>query len=861
MGIIYGTLDLPPRKKKYQVISEDVVENADVCIIGSGAAGAILAKELVEKGKKVVLLEKGGYYEEQDMNQRDLDMMPLLWKNAGFNFDDNMRVAIAQGNCLGGSTIINDAVCFDTPQKIRDEWRRLGVDFTDKEWSDNFSKVNGNLHVTEVSDSELNRNSRMLMVGANKLGLREGRKNNRNCVNCMQCGFCHLGCHYGTKQNVLVTYIYEGLKQPDSSIHIYCNCNVTGIIHKNGIVEGIEGTFYNSKGEKTYRLRVNSKIVILSAGAIASSRLLLRNGIKEDTAGRGICLHPAPFVLGDFDQEIKGNEGIPMAFTVHDFGVTRTTDKTRMEYDFNSENDGEFLIESIFLPLLQFSMALPTDFIQHTELMQRFNNYTMAGILVRDGNNGRVSITPTGNDSFSYSLGQKELRIIAKGVEILAKIWFKLGAKRIITSHRNKMILKDESDLEELKNSIMNNPQGLILGSAHPQSGNKIGVDPNNSVVDSDCKVHGFSNLFVCDASVFPTSVGANPQITVMTMASIVADRIIKNWNQYDSITVTNRLGDTCDMSQPMYCLRNSLSDMFDSTDTKHSSDMLANSDANKLDDTNWKFDPQTLMITNDLYWKGIFTRDTNLVNQLTLYLGGFYKKFKKIGLTVTGITHPFEVPVFAKNEAIDTVLQDFGKVILLKYTDPPYDQFYDVLKIVDENTILGKAFPGMPKKGNEMLTFSMSRKYPFEFMTELDHEMLYSKMKKPSLDSMVGIWEGYLVSDSAWSTPVFRFRYHYDGGVLKNDYIFGNILSGTAIVTEKEDHVEMNDITGTFHDEIRQVNDDILIGKYYSESNQILRLVPLNISFLHSDPSRSSLFLPYVLKRVGKESAYSYSS
>ena len=113
------------------------------------------------------------------------------------------------------------------------------------------------------------------------------------------------------------------------------------------------------------------------------------------------------------------------------------------------------------------------------------------------------------------------------------------------------------------------------------------------------------------------------------------------------------------------------------------------------------------------------------------------------------------------------------------------------------------------------------------------------------------------MISDSAWSPPVFRFRYYYDSKVLKNDYIFGNVLSGTAVVHDKGDHLEMQDITGIFHDEIRLVNENILIGKYYSPSNELLQLIPVGVSFLHSDPDRSSTYLPYILKKVGEESAY----
>ena len=151
-----------------------------------------------------------------------------------------------------------------------------------------------------------------------------------------------------------------------------------------------------------------------------------------------------------------------------------------------------------------------------------------------------------------------------------------------------------------------------------------------------------------------------------------------------------------------------------------------------------------------------------------------------------------------------------------------------------------------------------MSRRYPFEFMDEEDHEILYNKMKKPALESMVGIWEGQLVSDSAWTPPIFRFRYYFEDKAkkeLKNDYLFGGLLSGTAAISEKEDHVEMYDVTGNFHDELRKVNDNILIGKYYSTPNQLLQWLPTGLSFIHVDRTKPSIFLPYVLKRIGADS------
>ena len=865
MGVIYGIDQLSDKHEKYDVIQNDIVDNADICIIGSGAAGAVLAKELVESGRSVILIEKGGYYEGKDMNQREVDMMPLLWKNAGFNFADNLRIAIAQGCCLGGSTIINDAVCFDIPNKVREEWKGLGVDFTDDEWEYHTNKVNTTLQVTKVRDDELNRNNLMLKIGAERLGLREHSNNFRNCVNCMQCGFCHIGCHYETKQNVLVTYLHTALLHPDSIIRIYCNCDIERIIYRDGVVTGIEGNFINIDKTKIYRIRVNAKIVIISAGAIASTKLLLQNGIAQKTAGVGLCLHPGVEVIGDFDYEIKGNQGIPMAYTVHDFGVTRKSDLAREKFNID-ESTGEFLIESIFLPLLQFSLALSSGgTVEHRNLIQRFNNYAMAGIVVRDGNIGRVALTNTGRTSVTYEPSLYELKAIAKGVEVLAKMWFALGAKRIINSHRDMPIVDKEEDLSKLIERIVEDPKNLLVGSAHPQSGNRIGKSPADSVIDSNCKVHGFRNLFVCDASVFPTSVGVNPQISVMTVASIVASRISKEWDtSYSALPLSKSLGDTCAMAQPMYCSNSNLSEIFESVKSELDSSKLVNSSNDKLDDSNWNLDPESLMIYNNLQWKGIYSRDSNIRNTLLMYFGGFWKRFSKNEKgEVVGITHPYEAPVFAKNKATQKEIDGFGKVILLEYLDFPFNQFYDVLKIVDENTMLGKAFIGTPKPGREILTFSMSRKYPFEFMTEQDHEYLYGRMKKPSLQSMVGIWTGRLVSDSRWSEPLFRFRYYFDTDnqgmkKLKNDYVFGNVLTGTAGVSDKEDHLEMQDATGDlFHDEIRSVKDNILIGKYYSNESFMRGWLPQGMSFLHTDATRNSLYLPYILRRIGDDSAF----
>ena len=523
MNAIYGTENFEERNENYRTIGSDMNVDADVCIIGSGAAGSILAAKLSMAGKSVVVLEKGGYFEGEDMNQRDEDMLPLLWKNSGANFTDDLRIAIAQGSTLGGGTAINDAICIPIPGVVRRQWRDLGVDIQDEEWDQATAEVSKEIHVTRVKDDEINLNNLMLKKGCTLMGFKEHYPNDRNCVNCMHCGLCHLGCHYETKQEMRVTYIHKALNDPKSKISIFCNCSAEKITGSEGTIDGVEGNFLDRIGSAVHKIRVNAKMVIIAAGSIGSTHMLLKNSIAKDKAGKGLALHPAPFILGDFDFEIRVNQGIPICYTLHEFGVT------------NGVEDGGFLIQAVYLPPLQLSVALPVTGGQRRDLMSRYNYFAMAGVETRDHSNGVITLTDLGFPRVTYSFGEKELDTMSRGVSIISKMWFRLGATRVITSHLTKSELKSENEIPELVNAIKTDPKNFLVGSAHPQGGNRMGSNPDNCVVDSNCKVYGFRNLFVCDASVFPTAVGVNPQLSVMALATIISDRIKKRWNDFVS--------------------------------------------------------------------------------------------------------------------------------------------------------------------------------------------------------------------------------------------------------------------------------------------------------------------------------------
>ncbi len=819
---IYGTEIFEKRRECYKIINTDVTCNVDVCVIGSGAAGAILGAKLAQSGMSVVVLERGPYYDGESMNQREADMIPLLWKNAGANFTSNLRIAIAQGSCLGGSTVINDAVCFRIPHLVVEQWEKMGVTISKAEWDKANDEVSNRINVQEVTEEELNVNAKKLREACKKY-LNDGKpivhtNNHRNCgpslsdnslKSCVKCGFCHLGCHYDTKQSMLVTYIHDALNDDKADYNAYCNCRVDSITHDNGIATGVNGTFIDSKGSEAYRIRVNAKAVIVSAGAIASSNLLQKSSIGGEKTGKGLALHPAPFVMGLFEEEIFGNRGIPMSYTCHEFGVTNEVEK------------GGFLIESIFLPVFQMALAIPTLGSDHNRMMQNYNRYTMAGILSRDESVGKVLISYSGNPKVVYNLSDQTIEDMARGMGILAKMWFSIGAKSVITSHRDVPEIGTKADIPKLKDAVRENPDNLMLGSAHPQGGNRMGNNEKECVVDSDCKVFGFDNLYVCDASVFPTALGVNPQLTVMALAAITADKIIKNWRDRH---ILENYGTTCHLTQPRYCKTEQLSEKFAVVEHKENLfRSLANSDDKKIIiDKNWKFDPNGLKIYNNLYWKGFYGRDNDLMTNALRYFGGFYKRFRQVDNgRMEGTTHPFETQVVnAKNIATQKYVPGYGKVIHLEYTEFPYSTAYDLLKIVDENTIIGKAFLGPFAKGRELFSFSMSRVYDVNFLTEEDLLTLFHSDQlshKPSEKELVGTWEGMLVSDSSLSPRSQIFYFNYEDGEIDMRYSFANMLTGRSDVLTEGSVLRLDDPT-PFHDEIRMVTPEFAVGVWMSE-------------------------------------------
>jgi choline dehydrogenase-like flavoprotein len=257
-------------------------------------------------------------------------------------------------------------------------------------------------------------------------------------------------------------------------------------------------------------LTVKARSVVASGGAIGSSVLLMKSGITRNV-GKRFSFNAGTPMLARFPRPIQGFDGVQMGAYV----------------DLD-----DYLLESLFYPPLTFAVTLPGWFGKHFDRMKAYDRFASAGVLIGTEPNGRVKQTSLFRSLFGpvvYRMTDGDLKKLKRGMARLAQVFFEAGAETVypatfadveLTASRFRP--RPEDILSYLDERIRE-PEDLTLSSAHPQGGNAMSDDPSIGVVNSQFQVHGYDNLFVCDASVFPTTIRINPQLTIMAIADYFA--------------------------------------------------------------------------------------------------------------------------------------------------------------------------------------------------------------------------------------------------------------------------------------------------------------------------------------------------
>lgn len=493
-------------------IDKPVRESADVCIIGSGCGGGASAKVLAESGRKVIVLEEGGHYTSKDFDATEETAYQHLYQQRAGQATDDLGVTVLQGRCVGGSSTVNWTTSLRTPEFVLETWRREhGIEgLTPKALEPYFERVERYLNVHVEPLENHNPNNRVILDGAKQLGYRATAVG-RNTKDCVKAGVCGLGCPFDAKKSVAITYIPDAVKA-GATVFANFRANKIEAIGKNKRVSGIVFDQLTQKPKTDFV--IEAPVVVVSASAINSPVLLLKSDLANSSGevGRNLTFHLTSAVLGLYDRIMYGAGGIPQSAMCDEF--------------LNKNGDGGgFWLEAVPIYPTLASLALPGFGSFHREMMHLYPHIGATIVLVKEiDSSGRVTANDEGRASISYTLRSKDLDYLKEGLALAARVHFAAGAKKVMTLHTQRTEFQSPADVAKKLSAADWGMNEIALYSAHPLGTCHMGRDAKTSVVDEHCQTHDVKGLFVIDGSVMPTSLGVNPQVTILAIAEKSAE-------------------------------------------------------------------------------------------------------------------------------------------------------------------------------------------------------------------------------------------------------------------------------------------------------------------------------------------------
>jgi len=504
-------------------LSHDATLEADVAIVGTGAGGGIVAEALCDAGLRVVMIEEGPLRSSSDFRMREADAYRDLYQESAARKTADKAINIYQGRCVGGGTTVNWTSSFRTPPATLAHWARAhGIaGFGVEDLAPWFERVEARLGIAPWGTAP-NANNAALARGAGALGLRLGtiRRNVRACWNL---GYCGMGCPTNAKQSMLVTTIPHALARGATLI---TRARAQRFVARGTNVDALECAAMNAAGTQASarRIEVQARLFVAAGGAIGTPALLLRSALPDPYATVGIrtFLHPTVVSAALMPERVEGYAGAPQTvYSDH--------------YLDEAVLDGPigFKLEAPPVHPVLAAVTLPGHGVTHDAWMRRLPNLQVLIALLRDGFHpdspgGRVRLASDGTPLLDYPLTPYLFDGVRRALVAMAEVQFAAGATSVMPVH-------DEGDgfatIAAARAAIAAfdlRPQATTIVSAHVMGGAALGPDPRSSVVDLTGRHHHLDNLYVVDGSLFPTSIGANPQLSIYAVAALLASGIAR---------------------------------------------------------------------------------------------------------------------------------------------------------------------------------------------------------------------------------------------------------------------------------------------------------------------------------------------
>ncbi|GAC1334356.1 MAG: GMC family oxidoreductase [Candidatus Dormibacteria bacterium] len=493
-------------------IRDGARDEADVVIVGTGAGGAVAAYELAAAGLSVILVEEGTSYAREDFDgTRLLDRLDSAYRDNGLTFTaGNVVISLPMGRAVGGTTVVNSGTCFRAPDWVLDRWtHELGVKDTDPAtMAPYFDRVEEILNVTPVPDEVLGNNGAVLRDGAAALGWKGGPipRNIRGCHGSGQCAF---GCPRDAKQSMQLSYLPLALRH---GARVYSRCRVERVRTDGVRATGVTATIMDERGGARGTLEIRARAVVVAAGAIYTPLLLAQSGLggASRQLGRNLRIHPGAGSLALFDRDLYAWKGTMQSYAV----------------DEKLESDGIILEATMPPPGISYSAgALPFAGEALARHVAQYPRMAAVGMMVSDHCSGRVFRRPDGRPLMFYNIGRDEVQRLARAVVMAGELYFAAGAREFYPVLHGYPVVRSVEELRRIDPARVR-AGDLKLSAYHPMGTARMGEDPRHAVVDSYGRSFACEGLYVCDASLLPSSTAVNPQVTIMATAHRIGRRL-----------------------------------------------------------------------------------------------------------------------------------------------------------------------------------------------------------------------------------------------------------------------------------------------------------------------------------------------
>lgn len=489
--------------------------DADVVVVGTGAGGAVAGAELAAAGLRVLFVEEGSYIPTQSFNPYMSESIPRMYRDAGTTAVlGTPNIPYIEGRVLGGTTVINGGMAYRAPDHILDGWAAQSGDGSlgAARMDDVFREVEKNIASNYQSEASIGDDNRLMALGAQKLGWRSD-VNRRNQSECVGSNNCIFGCPTGAKQSMLVSYLPRAIQ---AGARCLTELRVGSLIIEHGRCVGVKARTYDAATRRPGKeVTVRGKAVIIACGAVHTPFLLQKHrlGRPSRLLGKHLLLHPNAKVIAIYPFDTYSWKGVSQWTQVREF-----------------HNEGVLFAENM-IPPSAMGASLPWHGRESLALLERYNQMVSTGVLVEDSTTGVVQRSIVGMPVARYDITDGDFDRFVRGVARLAELHFAMGAEQVLLPYRSHHIARSMEDVRAVTTTSVKK-RDLELFTVHLMGTARMGGRAEASVVDLAGEMWDLPGCYVADASIFPTAIGVNPQVTIMALATRIARRLAESWSK-----------------------------------------------------------------------------------------------------------------------------------------------------------------------------------------------------------------------------------------------------------------------------------------------------------------------------------------